>query len=357
MAPAIIQNDFEKYSKEGKLKVAYVCADAAGPAWHEIYVPCKYLNETGEVYAQMFQGTFRADALAEFDIVVFQRQNTDIALTLVKGLKKQGVKTVYHFTDNLWDIPPNNPAKPHYGPEVLRKIEAIIRECDCVTTTTKFMKEYVSQFNPVVKRPWELVETDVFESYLPPPRRGDDDEVRIGWILTPHHEDDLYVVVNSLGQIARKYKNTKFIFFGHYNPTLAQTIPGTQTEAYAGVQIADYYRAAASLDIDIGIAPVIAHGFNKAKSRRKWFEYSALKAATICSEYDTYELGMTHMENCYKVKKNRTFKWTQGLEYLIENREECKRIGKNAGDHVHNYHNAKNYIHKWVDMYKSIAEL
>jgi len=357
MAPLLIPTDFEKSDKEGKLKIAYICADGAGPAWHEIYVPCKYMNETGEIYAQMFQGIFAADKLFEYDIVVFQRQNSDTALQLVRSLNKLGKKTVYHFTDNLWDIPPNNPARPHYGPEVLRKIETIIRECSCVTTTTKFMKEFVTQFNPNVKRPWEIVETDVFESLMPPPRREDDNTVRIGWILTPHHEDDVYVVINSLGQIARKYPNTKFVFFGHFNTTIANAIPGKQIEAYAGVQVWDYYKAAACLDLDIGIAPVIAHGFNQAKSRRKWFEYSALKAATICSDYDTYQLGMTHLENCYKVKKNRAFKWTQGLEYLIENPEERERITNNAWQHVDGYHNAKRYIHKWVDMYKSIMEL
>jgi len=352
----LIPNDFANYSKEGKIKIAYICGDSAGPAWHEIYVPCKYLNETGEVYAQMMQGSFNTEQLTEYDVIVFQRQNSPEALAIVKELKRIGKKTVFHFTDNFWEIPPNNPAKPHYTPEVLRRMEAIISECDMVTCTTPYLKSLALQFNPVVRRPWELVETDLFDSWRLPPRREDDDSIRIGWVLTPHHEDDVYLVVNSLGQIARKYKNTKFVFFGHFNQTLGQTIPANQCEAYAGVHVWDYFRAAATLDLDIGIAPVIAHPFNRGKSRRKWFEYSACHTATVCSDYYTYSIGVEHMVNAYKVKKNRAINWTKGLEYLIENPDKRKNMAYNAWKHVHDYHHPKKYIHKWVNMYRRLLE-
>lgn len=340
--------------KEKKIKIAYVCGDAAGPAWYEIYLPTKLMNETGKVYAKMFQGWFNASPLFDFDIVVFQRQNTPEALTVMKQLKEKGIKTVYHFTDNLWSIPPSNPARDHYGPEVTARIDKLAKEADMITCTTPALEEIALTKNSYVRKPWELQEVDVVRSYLPPPRRPDDDEVRIGWITTPHHEDDVYLVVHSLGQIARRYPQTKFIFFGHFNEALQKSIPLRQIEAYGGVDIETYYEAVASLDFDIGLAPVIAHPFNYCKSRRKWFEYSTLKAATLCSDYETYRIGMTHLENCYKVKKNKAYKWTQGLEYLIEHPEERKQMAEKAYKYVKENHNATDHIYKWIEIYEEL---
>lgn len=343
--------------KENKIKIAYVCGDAAGPAWYEIFLPVKYMNETGKVYGQMFQGWFNSAPLFNFDIVVFQRQTSNEAYIVANQLKEKGIKTVYHFTDNLWSIPPGNPAREHYGKETQARIEKIIRACDMVTCTTEPLQEIALKYNPYVRRPWEIIEYDEVRKWLPPTRNSDiDNEIRIGWITTPHHEDDVYLVVNSLGQIARKYPNTKFVFFGYFNEALKQSIPTKQIEAYGGIDIETYYEAVTSLDFDIGIAPVVAHPFNFCKSRRKWFEYSIMDVPTICSDYETYKVGMEHMHNCYKVKKNKAYKWTQGLEFLIEHPEERKRLAANAREYVRKNHDVKTHIHKWISMYTELLE-
>jgi spore maturation protein CgeB len=62
------------------------------------------------------------------------------------------------------------------------------------------------------------------------------------------------------------------------------------------------------------------------------------------------------MENCYKVKKNKAYKWTSGLEYLVEHPDERRQIAKNAYEYVRKNHNAPDHIHKWIEMYKELLE-
>lgn len=339
--------------KPGQLKLCYLCGDAAGPAWHDCYVPATYLNKKKLIYADLMQMDINLEKIYDFDIVVMQRQLNPMSFMLLRDLQHNGKVVGYNFCDNFWNLPPNNPAKAVYGDgKLLRNMEEFIKTADFVTIPTDGLVDIVKNLTDRWYKVTPLVDTDI-SNYIIPGRK--DKQIRIGWTSTPHHEDDSRIIAHALGEIARQYSNVRIILFGYINAMMKNLIPNEQIEFYNGVHVWDYESCLGAMDLDIGIAPIAFNSFNFCKSHRKWYEYSILNIATICTDFETYK-NVEHMKTGYKVKKNKHINWVKGLKYLIENPKERKNMAKEAYKYVIKNHSANTKIKLWADMYTEVYE-
>ena len=92
----------------------------------------------------------------------------------------------------------------------------------------------------------------------------------------------------------------------------------------------EFVRFAASLQIDVGIAPLLASPFNFCKSNVKFQEYAALGIAGVYSDLPPYREGVRPGENGLLAASPD--QWRLALEQLVASSELRSRLTLNASE-------------------------
>lgn len=282
------------------------------------------------------------DLFKTSDVVEFQRQYCPESHMVMRKLKSKDIPCVFHVDDNIWELPPNNPATSTYTPgsPVVQRFEMLMSNAHLVTTSTPYLRKHCLRFNPNVEIYRNLVDPEIatFKS----PGRDNPDEIRIGWTGTPHHHDDIVPIEPVFPELV-KDSRVKLVFMGYAPPTVLREIPRRRWEYYDFVPVDAYYPAYANLDIDVGIAPLIEHGFNKGKTARKAQEYAICSIPMILAPVSCYS-EWKHGETCLKPKENTPQGWFDRLNYLLNNVKEGTKLATKANEQVLRNHD----IHKFI---------
>ena len=309
------------------LNVMFVAADTSGPAYHDLFLPVQYFHKYNLlkcVIVNDLASTLSTNA----DLISFQRQYVPEILMFLRKAKAAGKVVMTICDDDVWHLPPNNPAKSIYVGDVLARFNAILREVHAVTTSTPSLKREVLNYNKECYVHRNLV-VPFYSTFKADGRDINDKEtVRIGWHLTPHHHDDYLIIEEAIVKIAEKYPQVKWIFMGYKVPILS-VLPPNRWEFYEFVNIDAFYPALANLDFDIGIAPLVDNAFNRGKTHRKFSEYGILKIPSVLSPVLPY-IGLAELNCALTPTTNDTKGWVESLSQLIEDTQLQKTISKNA---------------------------
>lgn len=340
------------------LKVVYICADTSGPYYHDIHVPSNYFNQLGLLTCSVATGAIKLESVADQDIIVFQRQYAAEALMTIRMLKKQGKVCIFVVDDNVWNIHKTSPAHPYYTGQNLERYNVILSEAHAFWTSTEHLRILGLRFNKNGTVLRNLVEP-VFRSFLRTDR-DNPEQVRIGWTGTPHHYADILYIEPALKQIAKKYKDKiKYVFMGYKPPYIHEWMSRWEYEYYDFVPPDAFYPALASLDFDIGIAPLVDNEFNRGKTARKAQEYGLFSIPSIlspCHPYHEWSHGVT----CLKPKNNKVDAWVYSLSQMIDNADLRKEIGEAGYKYVMDNHNINKFIVEraqfFYDVYNSVKQ-
>ena len=320
--------------------MVYIAGDNSGPAYHDIFIPTQYFHQYNLLECKVCY-TLDEGIATPADVVLFQRQYAPESLMFIRRAKALNRVTIALVDYNVWNIPPKSPANPVYRGLILERFNAILGEAHATVTSTPHLKSIISKYNSNCHIFRNLVDP-IITTFLTP-GRDNPEEIRIGWTGTPHHIEDIIHAEGFIRKISRLYKQVKWIFMGFAPPTINQLMPKERYELYGFVPVDAFYPAMASLDFDIGIAPLVDNDFNRGKTARKAQEYAVLQIPMVLAPTKTYE-DWIHTETCLKPKWNSTDSWTEQLSYLIENPQERNRLAKNAYDYVIENHDIHKYI-------------
>ncbi len=218
-------------------------------------------------------GAARIDA----DVAVFQRVFKPDLLTVIRGVKDQGIAVVIDVDDDFMALGPQHPAfhrlHPHTTPtgrswSVLREA---IQLADVVTVSTP---ELARKYNGVVVR------NCVPRAYLSIEGSASTPPI-IGWTGTPvFHPGDLEVVSDAVSRICAD-GDARFRAIGDRETLDILGVPNQQHQSALPLETFAYAKAVAHLDV--GIVPLAESQFNAAKSWLKMAEYSALGVPSVVS--------------------------------------------------------------------------
>jgi len=311
-----------------QLKVLFLASDQSGPSFHVQWLPLQYFHKYNLLKGRIEYTLEKAIASSEADIVMWQRQYLPESLMLTRALKQKGIIVGSNIDDNVWKLPDGNPAKQIYQGETLARYEQILREVDFLTTSTPYLKKLALKFNPNVYVERNLVEPHYNEFVAPGRDKGQEDTIRIGWHLTVHHSSDAEIIKDVISAITQKYSQVRWIMMGWLPPSVAK-LPKNKWEYFDFVPVDAFYPALASLDFDIGIAPLQDNPFNWGKTHRKFSEYAILGIPCILSPILPY-LGLDKEEVAILPEKNSTENWVKALSFLIEHQEEREAQARRA---------------------------
>lgn len=169
--------------------------------------------------------------------------------------------------------------------ERVEKIERLLSLSTAVTTTTFMLKNYVSQFNKNV-----VVLPNAIDPALFPPieLKKPKNEVRIVWSGGSSHYEDLASITPALANLMNKYPQVHYYHLGQVFTGIIKQLPQDRVHIYGWTRPEAHGYRLATLGADIGLAPLTDHDFNLYKSSIKYYEYSALRIATLARNISPY---------------------------------------------------------------------
>jgi glycosyltransferase involved in cell wall biosynthesis len=321
---------------------------------------------------------FVTDKIMEADIILIPRPQDDRWFDFIKIAQKHGKIIVADFDDHPFIISPFNPAYRHYGTtefdykwpdgtitpiwkdrekeffieeNITRQdyFRAAFKKADMISTTTPVLQDIFLKLNKN-----SVVLPNLIDFNLYPQLECVKKEIRIGWQGGVSHYEDLYMVAPAIKEIIAKYNNVKFIFFGDVRfYGLFKDIPKGKLEWHPWVQFVAYPYKLVTLNLDIGLCPLVDNEFNRNKSAIKYFEYSVLKIPTIASDILPYISVIANEKDGLLIPND---KWFEAMERLIKDKILRDDLGNKAFENVYENHNADKYVYLWLDAYNQILK-
>lgn len=221
---------------------------------------------------------------------------------------------------------------------------------DGVTTTNEYLREKYLENMPKGSedRTYVLPNSIDFDLFKPFPKK-ENKKLRIGWVASSSHFNEIWFVKYVLEKIFKKYGDSVvFVELGDVADLLK--VFKNKMEFHPFVDLSIYPMKFASLNLDIGISPLMNDEFNFYKSQLKWSEYAAMGVPSVVSDLAPYECvkeGITGL----KAKTEKEF--VEKLCLLIDNAKLRKEIANNAYQKNYEDFNLKTNAHLWVEAYEN----
>jgi glycosyltransferase involved in cell wall biosynthesis len=326
-----------------------------------------------------FDPKFVTEKMIEANILVIHRPADEKWFKLIKVAQKYGKFIVADYDDDPFNTSPWNPSYRWYGiQEVSYKNEdgteiplwidgengfsietnvqrrdtfrATFKNVDMVSVTTDILKDTFSKINKNTVVLPNLIDTSLFC----PLEMKKTKEVRIGYTFGYSHYEDFYMVSKHLKSLVKKHANVKLVFLGDSGfHGLFKDVPEDRIEWHNWTSNAVYPWKLRTLNLDIGICPIVDNVFNHNKSSIKWMEFSALRIPTIASDVPPYNVSITNGKDGLLVKEDD---WEFALTELVLNKKMRNKIGKNAYDNILEKHNADKSAYLWLDAYEGLLK-
>jgi glycosyltransferase involved in cell wall biosynthesis len=332
------------------------------PAWHNgFYLDRPTLaHKRGEI--ENIKGL-----LDKADVVVFHRPENEKYHRLADLLKKDGKKIVMDNDDTfkLTDIHPLACFKPDATKAKLNQrdesIDNFILKSDLVTTSTEFLaKEYRKLSDKVLVLP-NCIDPMDWDEPLP----NETGKVRIGMVGSVAYEYD-YLHLKPLITKLSKRNDVRFVLFGlgdmnhrKKNPNVTKAFKdeykfwdSIPKDHFAWVPMHLYQEQMRQAKLDIMLVPRKDNYFNRCKSNVKFLEAAMLEIPIVAQSFPDgpYE----EIENCVTGMKVTGDEWETVINYLIDNPDKRKEIGRNARQYALEHYHISKHAHKWAEAYASL---
>lgn len=299
-------------------------------------------------------------------IAVIQRDATGFSLDQLQSWYANWMinagKLIYEIDDDLLDR--DALLIRHFSgdlDETISKVEFLARCANVIHVSTPFLAERLFSYNKNIRiipnfldsKIWRIHESNgVKNSSIDFSERR---VVRICYIGTPTHDDDLNIIKAAMQAIEVKYGGQIEIdVIGGFQKT-----PATFGKRVALPKQCDYPSFVNWLicqkSWDIGIIPLASNNFNKSKSYLKFLEYAALGLSIVLSEGITYSPVAKNGVNSLVVS-NSTQEWVNALSTLIENSNFRVELARQAKIELLQYHLLNNSNNLIFDSIVSLFE-
>ena len=317
--------------------------------WRSIS-PAKAMAKNCNVHTNVIFEHIRKEVLDWADIVVFQRLIGDMAKKLVTYCNLKNLVTIYDIDDNFYEYPDLEEYANIDKKYTKNSVLDILNDCDCVTTTTSYLKK-VLKSNLPHKNIYILPNHIDYEFWSKDIKYNNDEIIRIGYLGGDYHISDLQMVLPVIYKILEKYSNVKFEVIGmlttldkyfpdnvvHHKPMAIENLPTFLSE--------NHY--------DIAIAPLLDNTFSEARSNIRLLQHSLFDTACVFSSVGSYK--ESYESGFSGVMVNNDFdSWFNAISDLIENKEKRKNISNSAKLWTYKNHNIDTQAIKYVRAYQDI---
>jgi GT2 family glycosyltransferase/SAM-dependent methyltransferase len=198
------------------------------------------------------------------------QRNCRLPEQMLAEAQHHGTRIIYDCDDLLWDIPIDNPNHEYFTSELLQRMFGVMSMADCVTVSTEPIQNDLYKrgiastvlLNCLIRQEWE--------NFKPQRRAGS--RPRVGWAgQASVHKCDTAILETIIEALRDE---VEWVFLGDA-PRMASS-PGVISENFSMVDVAQYPKKLASLNLDLALAPLVSNPFNEAKSDIRILQYGIL---------------------------------------------------------------------------------
>ena len=315
--------------------------------------------------------------IKQADIITCQYTVNPDAFMYAKELNPKA-KFIIDFDDNCFRVPPSSTAYKYWGTEdvtvdtpkgkkdlwvsgksqgfnkfknrkVVGDLKMLMKEADVVTCASPRLVDYLGEFTGKTAFVANTIDpTLVTKDEL----TRDSKEFRIMWHGTSIHQMELWGVLDPLEDFLRANKDAHYYqmgskvdkkFKGRFKKRVHE-LPWVQYQAVLPmIQMQAF---------DTSIIPLRENEFNYYKAESKWLEMAAAGLPAIVQAPSPYADSIVHGETGILFSDGENMK--QQLDWVYENRDEAKEIGRNAKEYVLKNRNSQKWARQLVKFYKEL---
>lgn len=324
--------------------------------------PLRELEKHGRMnvtYVSAYDTKLPIEKLLAADVFVIQREFAEKATSarFLEVAKTLGKIVVFEIDDLLTKTPRSNPVYP-YSMRVAGDLIDCARNADFVTTSTQPLLDELREEAVIPENTGfvlrNCVNTEIWGGDYTPRLPAAGQPYVVGWFGSPTHDEDLAIVKDAIGYLARKHQGEiEFHFFGYLPKELAE-IPGVKLVRGSQPNVVKHAAGVREARIDLAIAPLVDNAFNRSKSDLKWLEYSICGIPAVFSDVAPYREALTHGVNGWVVK-NDTASWVAAIEHLLRNDELRLTLARNAFETVRNHYCLDVAVDRWDSLYRAFV--
>ncbi|MBV4539622.1 glycosyltransferase family protein [Pseudomonas vlassakiae] len=264
-------------------------------------IPLKEIHRRGEInFAVASQKLVKSKGIGGLqawntsfrpDVVIMTRYGLPHGRQILDYFKQQGTPVIYHIDDNLLEIPHSLGAeiqKVQGAKEVIEERHYLLERCDLIYASTPYLANHLQRLFPV-----QCVFHGMYAPYMAAhigeitkPQR---DYQIVGYMGSKGHQEDLELATPSIARLLEERPNLHFEVFGTIQMPSDLLRFGERVKSHKVNQAYSGFLATlASLNWDIGLAPLVNESFNLCKAPTKFIEYTAASIPVVASDITVY---------------------------------------------------------------------
>jgi len=334
-------------------------AHFTGSEWYRNTIPAKYLNMIG-YQVDILSPRHRPLKTFDYDIVVFNRNYSDIFPEIIEMARSFGSKLIFDIDDLVMEQPKDKPSYEDLTKESKNSVW-LMNQVDIVTCTNKSLKSALGAYTiaPIIVVP-NAIDLHKFKE-----RAGGNERLRIGFAGSAHHPQDLNMILPVIHKLQKEY-DFEFVLLGINSPAVLAQFDWTKEgqkecdtliknlekvknlELHDPVDATEYPKKLRSLNLDIGLCPLLDTKFNNCKSEIKLLEYTAVGTCALTSKVEPYKDCAVYSAENYPII------WYNKLINLIDSPRLRETIIKKQMDWVVSQRSAKNVMIIYEFIYKKL---
>ena len=230
--------------------------------------------------------------------------------------------------------------------------EYCLAESDAVITTTNRLAGCLKEYNEAVV----VIPNGIDFSFWPQLdiTRTNKKEVRLVWQGGASHYEDLAMIKEGLKTLMTRYPQLTLVIVGQHFKGITKDLPQDRIETWGWLRADGHGYRMACVDGDIGLAPLRSNDFNANKSCLKWYEYSALRMATVASDTPPYSDEMVDDENGLLFATPDEM--VEKVGSLIEDPLRRVDLANKAHDWVKDHRDIDQLVVDWVEFFEKLVE-
>ena len=346
---------------DGKRGFLFV-KDKSGCGYWRMVLPARYLNDSN-IYIDSAEVEVIYEYLLEYETIVVQRLHSWREYYVLEQLKKLGKRIIYDIDDDIFNIPPSNPAWRIIRQDQQEAARAIMNLADVITTPSEVIKERFGFQDKTVVIPNAIDLNDGWAKMTGDGKTdaqnfGSPDEyLRILWAGSATHGDDWLECLGAVDEVMREVPNTRLVILGYLPEALRAFIQDEtkpwwdeRVEFMDFTDVETYCQICKHIRADVALAPLQASTFNFAKSNLKFVEYSAMGVPCIASDVTPYKEVIEDGKNGFLVESME--QWKEKILYLLNNKEDSVNMLLEARKTVSEHYDIKKVVKEWERVFR-----
>lgn len=326
----------------------------SGCCYYRMELPLRQLEQHGHPVTWRsvnddVGATITASDMAGHDVIVGQRLNVHRGMEAWRRARGPFSRLVYDTDDDNFNVSTENwqAYQTYQQPDILDAVTHMAQVSDLVTVTTEYLAGVMRE-NTEAQHVLAL--PNYIPAFLPDLPRRERARPAVGYQGGASHGADVGLVGAAVRRFLKRFPGWDLQLGGtDFRPTFKA---GERAKYVRWIPVYDdppgYY---ATLDFDIGLAPLAMKPFDYSKSNIKVLEYAARGIPAIATDCDIYRSFIKHGENGFLVREGH--EWLHYLSILASDDALRLKMGEAARTDARNWTIEQHYV-RWEQAYERL---